>query len=157
VVVNASSQQIVVELLYWFLYRYLCKSCYRGPLPNSTVFWNVITTSTMCISVSLSPPPLTHTRMHTNRNSTTTSKAWTKNHSKVLRIYQLFCIYTIIFSNTTILSDTPQLWIQTSKAVAETPHKTEHTLRAMTNRKHMMEAYDETTVTFSRCKHQMLE
>jgi hypothetical protein len=47
--------------------------------------------------------------------------------------------------------------MQTSKAVAETPHKTEHTLRAMKNRKHTMEAYDDTTVTFSRCKHQMLE
>ena len=83
--------------------------------------------------LSLSP---SHIRTHTN--STTTSKAWTRIHSKVLHIYQLLCIYTTLFNNTTILSDIPQLWMQTSKAVFETPLKTEHTLRAMKNKKYMM-------------------
>jgi hypothetical protein len=135
VLVNAPSQQIVVELLYWFLYHYLCRSCYRGPLPNSTVFWNIITAFTMCISLSLSLSlSLTHT--HTNMNSTTTSKAWTKNHSKILHIYQLLWIYTTIFSNITKLSDIPQFWMQTSTVVAESL-KTEQTLIAMKNKKHM--------------------
>jgi hypothetical protein len=47
--------------------------------------------------------------------------------------------------------------MQTSTVVVETPLKTEHTLSAMKNKKHMMEAYDETAVTFSRCKHQISE
>ena len=46
--------------------------------------------------------------------------------------------------------------MQTSTVVVETPLKTEHTLRAMKNKKHVMEAYDETTVTFFQCKNQML-
>jgi hypothetical protein len=134
VVVNASSQQIVVELLYWFIYRYLCRSCYRRPLPNSTVFWYVVTAFTMCISLSLSLSLThTHTHTHTHTKSTTTSKAWTKNHSKILHIYQLLWIYTSIFSNTTILSDIPQLWMETSTAVVETHIK----------RNEKQEAYDE--------------
>jgi len=50
---------------------------------------------------------------------------------------KILWIYTTIFSNTTILSNIPQLCMQSSTVVVETPLKIEHTLRAMKNKKHM--------------------